>query len=240
MRMPKSLCEHCLHRKEIVSGKGSRFLLCRLSQTDRRFQKYPPQPIARCIGYESMKEHGPWRIVESHGIYRDAWVDLRKDDVIRPDGEPGTYAVVNLKPGVCVLAMDEEQNVYLTKEFHYGVGRVTIEAVSGGIESGEDALLTAQRELQEELGIRAGDWLDLGTVDPFTASVVSPTRLYLARNLEFGDHAQEGTETIACVRMPLADAVQKALDSEISHGPSCVLLFKVQMLLTREPDVDPS
>jgi len=56
-----SLCQTCSHVREIVSGKGSRFLLCQLSQTDSRFHKYPPQPVVRCAGYakicgESEKE----------------------------------------------------------------------------------------------------------------------------------------------------------------------------------------
>ena len=54
--MIQSLCAMCSHRKEIVSGKGSRFLLCEKSATDRRFQKYPPQPIIRCDGYEKSDE----------------------------------------------------------------------------------------------------------------------------------------------------------------------------------------
>jgi hypothetical protein len=44
--MIQSLCETCTHAKEIFSGNGSRFLLCEKSQTDRRFEKYPPQPVA--------------------------------------------------------------------------------------------------------------------------------------------------------------------------------------------------
>jgi hypothetical protein len=47
-----SLCETCRHGKEVVSGKGSRFLLCSLSVTNKRFPKYPPQPIVRCSGFE--------------------------------------------------------------------------------------------------------------------------------------------------------------------------------------------
>jgi len=54
--MIQSLCNTCFHRKEIGSGKGSRFLMCEKSQTDRRFQKYPPQPIIECIGYEESRE----------------------------------------------------------------------------------------------------------------------------------------------------------------------------------------
>ena len=49
-----SLCESCKHRREVISGKGSRFLLCLLSQTDRRFAKYPPQPVRRCAGYDAV------------------------------------------------------------------------------------------------------------------------------------------------------------------------------------------
>lgn len=173
-----------------------------------------------------MKTHGPWKIVTSREIYRDRWLQLRQDDVIRPDGAPGSYSVATLMPGVCVLALDADGFVYLTEEFHYGVGRTTLEAVSGGIEDGEDPLGTAQRELAEELGIEAQDWQDLGVVDPFTGSVVSPTRLYLAQQLAFGERNLEGTEQIRMVRMQLDDALDAVLDSRITHGPSCVVLLK--------------
>ncbi len=178
-----------------------------------------------------MQQRGSWQIVQSHEVYRDPWVSVRKDDVIRPDGQPGTHSVVTIKSGVCVLAMDDDSHVYLTEEFHYAVGRTTVEAVSGGMEANEEPLATAKRELQEELGIEAADWTDLGIVDPFTASAVSPTRLYLARGLTFGDHAREGTEQILCVKVTLTKAVEMVLGSEITHGPSCVLILKVAMLL---------
>lgn len=50
--MTSSLCDTCRYMREVVSGKGSRFRLCRLSQTDRRYAKYPPQPVVQCDGYE--------------------------------------------------------------------------------------------------------------------------------------------------------------------------------------------
>jgi hypothetical protein len=53
--MTESLCEICEHRREIISGTGSRFLLCRLSQTDSRFPKYPPQPVVRCEGFNQQQ-----------------------------------------------------------------------------------------------------------------------------------------------------------------------------------------
>ncbi len=178
-----------------------------------------------------MKPHGPWQIVESRDIYRDPWLHLRKDDVVRPDGRPGTYSVVYLKPGVCVLPLDSDGTVTLTEEFHYGVGRVTLEAVSGGVEPNEQPSATARRELQEELGILAKDWTDLGPLDPFTGSVVSPTQLFLARELKFVDRSLEGTETIRPAKMSLEDALRFVQSGRITHAPSCVLILKAWLQL---------
>ena len=174
-----------------------------------------------------MREYGPWKILNSTQIYSDPWLSLQRDDVERPDGAPGTYSVVTLKAGVCVLPLDADGFVYLTREFHYAVGRVTLECVSGGIDGAEAAQTCGTRELQEELGIRAETFQHMGTVDPFTASVLSPTQLYLATSLTFGADNQEGTEQIECVRMTLAQAVDRVLNSEITHAPSCVLILSV-------------
>lgn len=175
--------------------------------------------------------HGPWTILSRAQVYRDPWIELTRDEVLRPDGQPGSHCIVQLKAGVSVLALDADNVAHLTEEFHYGVGRTTIEAVSGGIDAHEDVAVAARRELQEELGITADDWLDLGPVDPFTSVVVSPTRLYLARKLRFGTTALEGTEQIRCLRVPFDEAVQMVLDGRITHGPSCVLILKTRLLL---------
>jgi hypothetical protein len=52
----ESLCKSCTNARKIVSGKGSVFLLCQLAQTDKRYPKYPPQPVIRCDGYEENEE----------------------------------------------------------------------------------------------------------------------------------------------------------------------------------------
>jgi len=177
--------------------------------------------------------HGPWKIHSSGDVYTDPWIMLRRDEVTRPDGQPGTYCVVDLKPGVSVLALDDRGNVFLTEEFHYAVGRVTLETVSGGIEPGETALNTAKRELQEELGITAGRWTDMGTCDPFTASVRSPTKLYLAEGLTHGEASPEGTEQIRCVKMRLEQAIEAVVQSRITHAPSGLLILKVDRQRTK-------
>jgi hypothetical protein len=54
--MIQSLCESCALMREVITPKGSRFLLCQLSQTNPQYPKYPPQPVVRCDGYQK-KEH---------------------------------------------------------------------------------------------------------------------------------------------------------------------------------------
>ena len=173
-----------------------------------------------------MRKHGPWTIRSSEIVYRDPWIEVVRDEVIRPDGKDGTHSVVHLKPGVSVLAIDTDRTVHLTEEFHYGIGRDSVEAVSGGIEEGEDALTSAQRELQEELGFIAERWTEVGCVDPFTTSVVSPTRLFLAENLTHGEANPEGTELIRCVTMSFDEALEAVMTGEITHAPTCVLILK--------------
>lgn len=54
--MIPNLCEDCCHMKELVSGRGSRFLMCRKSVLDNRFRKYPPQPVVQCRGFEGNED----------------------------------------------------------------------------------------------------------------------------------------------------------------------------------------
>jgi hypothetical protein len=51
--MQAGLCGNCGHCRKIVSARGSAFYLCKLSEVDERFPKYPPLPVLRCLGYEA-------------------------------------------------------------------------------------------------------------------------------------------------------------------------------------------
>jgi ADP-ribose pyrophosphatase len=188
-----------------------------------------PLPADRPTTGEAPRPHGPWQIKSSQVAYSDPWVSVRRDEVIRPDGLDGSYAMICIKPGVCVVAVDSQGQVHLTEEFHYAVGRITIEGVSGGIEPGDTAIETAHRELREELGIVAQRLICLGTSDPFTASVQSPTALFVATGLTLGPPQPESTELIHPVVMPLAAAVEAVIAGTITHGPTCVMLLRMAL-----------
>ena len=75
--MIESLCENCLHQKEVVSAKGSRFLLSRLSQNDRRFAKYPPQPVFKCVGFTELTGDQAQRKPEAGSRLRETDLEER-------------------------------------------------------------------------------------------------------------------------------------------------------------------
>ncbi len=181
------------------------------------------------------RPNGPWQVLGSAEIYRDPWLVLTKDDVIRPDGRPGTHTVTRFKDGVSVLPLDAEGFVFLTEEFHYAQGRRGIEVISGGVEAGEDFLSAAARELREEVGIVASRWMPLGVVDPLTSQAIAPISLFLAEGLSFVEASPDGTETIRRLRVPFAEAVEMVMRSEITHSGSCVLILKAARLLIGRP-----
>ena len=178
-----------------------------------------------------MTSNGPWKIKNSVEKYKNPWIKVREDQVIRPDGQDGIFGVVEMIAGVSVLALDDEGFVYLAKEFHYAIEQDSIEVVSGGVDKNESTLDAAKRELKEEAGIEASEWIDLGTVNPFTTVIKCPSTIYLAKKLKFKTAQPEKAEIIEILKVKFEDAVQMVINSEITHGPSCVLILKAAKYL---------
>jgi 8-oxo-dGTP pyrophosphatase MutT (NUDIX family) len=175
------------------------------------------------------RRNGPWQIQRTENKYRDDFVSLCVDEVIKPDGNPGTYATVQLKEGVAVLALDRDSRVYLTRQFRYAIGCDSIEVISGGIDEGEDPLTAARREAREELGVEGEDWRPLQSFHLETSMIKGPVHLYVVKDLHCTDTDPDDTEDIKGFRVTLEEAVQMVLRGEITHGPSCVLILKAFM-----------
>ncbi|MBK9167461.1 MAG: NUDIX hydrolase [Bryobacterales bacterium] len=171
----------------------------------------------------------PYKLLSTREVYRTPWLRVREDRVTAPDGSDATFSVVESKPGSTVVAIDAAQRVWLIREYKYGVGRECIEAVSGGIEPGESALDAARRELEEEAGVVASDWLELGHVDPFTAVVASPNYLFVARGLAPGRRQLDATEVIHPFQVNFAEAVDMVLRGDITHSASCLAILKAHL-----------
>jgi ADP-ribose pyrophosphatase len=184
-----------------------------------------------------MKTNGPWKIKVSQEKYKNPWLRVREDKVIRPDGKNGIFGVVEMVAGISVLALDENGFCFLTKEFHYAIEQEGMEVVSGAIDENETAIEAARRELKEELGIEADEFVDLGVINPFTTVVKSPATMYLAMNLNFSEANPEGTEKIKVLKMKFNDAFKMVMQGEITHGPSCVLILKAGEYLRKQKEL---
>ena len=165
--------------------------------------------------------------LSSRLIHQGNLVRLREDRVVLPHGTETVYEFVEIKHGSSVLAMEENGDVWLVREWKYAIDRPSLEVVSGGIESNETPVETAHRELREELGKTAAELIPLGYVDPFTTMLRCPNYLFLARGLGNAERAPEEAEAnMELHRVAFREAYDLAVRGEITHGSSCVAIFR--------------
>jgi 8-oxo-dGTP pyrophosphatase MutT (NUDIX family) len=171
----------------------------------------------------------PWRTQSSRVVYDNGRLRLREDQVIQPDGQPGCYTYLELPwPVVAIVPVDDDRQVYLVRQWRYPWRRNSWEIPAGQGEADETPLIAAQRELAEEVGLEAASWEPLGSGFS-SAALTARYHLYLARGLTPapGPHTRDGAEhdLVSC-RLPLAAAIEAAMDGRIEHGMSVVGLLR--------------
>jgi 8-oxo-dGTP pyrophosphatase MutT (NUDIX family) len=180
------------------------------------------------------KSNGPWKVEESTCTYKGEFIEVYEDRVINPEGKPDTYATVTTPPGAAVLPIDDQGIIYLARQFRYAIGKESMEAASGAIEDGEADEEAAKRELREELGIAAKEFVDLGIVNSNTSLMREKSHLFLAFSLTFKEPEREGSEQMRTVSMPLDEAVRLVMTNEIFSTVTCTLILKAKEYMKDE------
>lgn len=168
---------------------------------------------------------GDWTQLGTKKIFENEFFTVNEDDVIEPDGKNGKYATIDVKDGVAVLPLDDDGNVYLTRQFRYAIERGSVEAIAGSLED-EEPFEGAKREAKEELGIDARNWTPLGKIDVLTSICRSSTHFFIAEGLTFTKPERESTEDIKQLQMTLDEAFEKVVRGEITHADTCVLVMR--------------
>ena len=164
-------------------------------------------------------------------MYENNWIRVREDQVIRPDGNPGIYGVVYIRPSIGVVAVNARDEVALVGQWRYSLERYSWEVPRGGSHPGEtDPLKVAQRELAEEAGVIASNWESLGTVDNANGVANDVQTLYLATGLSQTDMNLDPEEEITVEWKPFREAFEMAMDGRITEVCSVAALLKVQLL----------
>ena len=171
----------------------------------------------------------PWRTCSTRVVYDNGRLRLCEDEVIQPDGEPGSYTYLELNGlVVAIVPVDDDGHVYLVRQWRYPWRRNSWEIPAGHGEPAETPLAAAQRELAEEVGLQAESWQPLGS--GFSSAALNARyHLYLARGLSpsADGHTRDGAEQdLLARRLPLAEAVDAAMDGRIEHGMSVVGLLR--------------
>jgi 8-oxo-dGTP pyrophosphatase MutT (NUDIX family) len=162
-----------------------------------------------------------WKTLSSKTVYENAWLEISHREVINPAGKDGIYGVVKFKnKALGIIPIDENGNIYLVGQFRYALNEYSWELPEGGGSMDEDILDAAKRELKEETGLLASNWTRLSRIHTSNSATDEEGFLFLAEGLSQTEAEPEETEELQVKKIPLAEAVDMVMRSEITDAIS--------------------
>jgi 8-oxo-dGTP pyrophosphatase MutT (NUDIX family) len=164
-------------------------------------------------------------------IYEGRVVRLTRERVELPNGSIADLEIVHHPGGAAVVAVDDAKRVCLLHQFRHAAQGWVWELPAGKIDNREPPLETAHRELEEEAGMRAGEWRSLGDALSSPGVFTEVIHLYLATALHATEHRPEEHEVFEVHWLPFAQALDMARSGEIRDAKSVIGLFRASALL---------
>lgn len=166
------------------------------------------------------------KVLNEQSVFSGRVIKLSVLDVELQDGSESKRELVKHPGAVAVLPIDAEGNVLLVRQFRIAAGRVLTEVPAGTLNAGEDPLLCAERELQEEVGYRPGKLESLGGIFVAPGYTTEFIHLYLATDLQEARLEQDADEFIEVDRVPFTQVLDMVERGEIVDGKSIVCVLR--------------
>ena len=163
--------------------------------------------------------------------YKGIITSTTLETVRLPNGETSYREVVEHPGGVTVIPVDDDGSVYCVRQFRYPMGEHLLEVPAGKLEAGEDPLDCAKRELSEETGITADEYIDLGKIYPSPGYCRETLYIYLARGLHFGVSHPDENEFLDVEKLPLEELVNMAMANRLVDAKTVIAVLKAKAIL---------
>lgn len=184
----------------------------------RRMKKEPPES----------------QILDRRELFSGRVFDLREELVRLPNGHETRLQLIRHPGAAAIVPLEESGDVVLVRQYRHATGRWLLEVPAGTLDRGEAPLACARRELAEEAGCEASDFVELGGIWTTPGFTDERIWLYLARGLRPAPQKLDEDETLAVERLPLEQAVAWAERGEIEDAKSvCALLRAAAYLAGR-------
>jgi 8-oxo-dGTP pyrophosphatase MutT (NUDIX family) len=154
--------------------------------------------------------------------YQGRVISVTVDDVILPNGRQAALEVVHHPGGAAVVAINDAQQICLLRQYRYVAGGWIWELPAGKLEPAEPPELTARRELTEEAGVVANEWVSLGSILSSPGVFSEIIHLFLAQGLSVGRAKPEDSEVLEVHWVKFRQACDMALSGELRDAKSII------------------
>ena len=170
--------------------------------------------------------------LSSEDIFDGTILHVKRDTVALPNGAQAYREIIRHIGAVCVIPVTEDGRVIVERQYRYPIDRVITEIPAGKLDSrDEDRLSAIQRELREETGYTAEEWIPLGDFHPAPAYSDEYISMYMARKLRAGDRHLDADEFLNVELMPFGELVDRVMDGTITDAKTVATTLKVKVLL---------
>ena len=171
------------------------------------------------------------KTIEKNTVYEGVIVNVRRDKAELVNGNVVGREVVEHPGGVTVIPVEPDGTIWCVRQFRYPFGREMLEVPAGKLERGEDPFDCAVRELSEETGLTADEFVYLGpccTSPGFSTEVL---HIYLALGLHPGNMHLDPDEFLNVEKYSLDALVEKVMSGEIDDAKTIIAVLKAKKYL---------